>query len=41
VRFSLGISTTEAEIDEAAGRIARVVNQIQGGLPADVVDGYR
>jgi cysteine desulfurase len=29
VRFSLGMNTTETEIDEAAERIVRVVNQVQ------------
>lgn len=36
VRFSLGNSTTEAEIDEAAGRIAGVVDQISRRFPEDV-----
>ena len=30
LRFSLGATTTEAEIDEAVGRIVHVVNELQG-----------
>jgi cysteine desulfurase len=41
VRFSLGIATTETQIDEAAERIVRVINQIQGSSSAADADGHR
>jgi cysteine desulfurase len=35
MRFSLGPQTTEAEIDEAAGRIASVVKRLRSLAPTD------
>ena len=35
VRFSLGAATTEAEVDEAVGRVVAVVERIAGPPFAD------
>jgi cysteine desulfurase len=42
VRFSLGAGTTAAEIDEAIGRIVKVVDRMQAaGINSDTIASYK